>query len=329
MKLQARQLVDRAIRLGTRVPGVAPVVRAMRRRSLGIVMYHGVVAERLPVENWCHLDVGQFAAHLAFLSAHYTILPLKEAVERLRDEKPLPRAPVALTFDDGFRSVLTTALPVLEKHGAPATVFLVTGGIGSRQPAWPDRLFHALVTTRRNHVELGKFSWELRNEEQRAGAYRSLVGVLKNLDLADKDAALAELLAALGASPVPAESPLAILDWREIDQLARTGLIDFGSHTCTHPILSRCSEAVQEEELRASRDVLRERLGRCDLFAYPNGTRADFTSATMALVARLGYQCALSTEPGLNRRGEDVFALRRVNVGAGTDASQFERLMLG
>jgi peptidoglycan/xylan/chitin deacetylase (PgdA/CDA1 family) len=114
-----------------------------------------------------------------------------------------------------------------------------------------------------------------------------------------------------------------------VDALRATGLVEFGSHTHTHPILSRCSLARQEHELRASRDVLRERLGRADLFAYPNGSRADFTSATQDLLRRLGYRCGVTTIPGLNRRGRDLYELRRVHVGADTSFATFEVRMLG
>lgn len=44
---------------------------------------------------------------------------------------------VALTFDDGMRSVLTRALPVLREHGAPAHLFLTTGAVGRERWATP------------------------------------------------------------------------------------------------------------------------------------------------------------------------------------------------
>ena len=45
---------------------------------------------------------------------------------------------LVVTFDDGFRSVFTEALPVLSALGVPATVFVPTGYVGSSEPmAWP------------------------------------------------------------------------------------------------------------------------------------------------------------------------------------------------
>src|SRR5262249_60690614 len=120
-----------------------PVLGGLRSRQVGVVMSHGVTASPLPAENWCQLDASEFARQVEYLARHYTLLPLSEVIDRLAQDRPLPRSPAVLTFDDGFRNVLTTALPVLQRHPAPATVFLVTGLMGTRQPAWPHRLFHA------------------------------------------------------------------------------------------------------------------------------------------------------------------------------------------
>jgi peptidoglycan/xylan/chitin deacetylase (PgdA/CDA1 family) len=44
-------------------------------------------------------------------------------------------ANVAVTFDDGFRSVVENAVPELEKRGIPFTLFVPTGCLGER-PSW-------------------------------------------------------------------------------------------------------------------------------------------------------------------------------------------------
>jgi len=52
-------------------------------------------------------------------------------------KRSLHRPSIAITFDDGLRSVYQQALPVLEKHGFHATVFLVTECLGQSSP-WLD-----------------------------------------------------------------------------------------------------------------------------------------------------------------------------------------------
>ena len=58
------------------------------------------------------------------------VLSLREVANCLREKRNFPPNSVAITFDDGFRSVYDVALPVLKDYGFAATVFLVTDFCG-------------------------------------------------------------------------------------------------------------------------------------------------------------------------------------------------------
>lgn len=65
----------------------------------------------------------RFRRHLEWLAAHRRVVPLEDL---LATTGPVPaRGVVALTFDDGFSSLIDHAVPVLERLGLPYTVFLV------------------------------------------------------------------------------------------------------------------------------------------------------------------------------------------------------------
>ena len=68
----------------------------------------------------------------------FRTLDLADAVAMLRNGDALPPRAVVLTFDDGYRSVYTEALPVLQEYGMTATVFLAVGA--PEEPAAHDRL---------------------------------------------------------------------------------------------------------------------------------------------------------------------------------------------
>ena len=69
-------------------------------------------------------------------------------------------------------------------------------------------------------------------------------------------------------------------------------------------------------EIDGSRKDLEQMLGQPVLdFAYPNGRFPDFNDTTCRLVAETGYRCAVTTEPGTVRRGDDRLALRRCLPG--------------
>lgn len=95
-----------------------------------VLAYHAVgpcpVADD-PCNLW--VDADAFARQMADLARRRRVVPLEDVVE---DRVGPGRPAVAITFDDAYRCVLEHALPVLEHHGFPATVFLPTAFVGDR-----------------------------------------------------------------------------------------------------------------------------------------------------------------------------------------------------
>jgi peptidoglycan/xylan/chitin deacetylase (PgdA/CDA1 family) len=88
-----------------------------------------------------------FEEQMRYLKARgFRVIPLGELVEFLAGARQLPRNSVVLTFDDGYRSFVDHAYPVLKELGFPATLFVYTDYVGTGRQAmsWPDleRLAH-------------------------------------------------------------------------------------------------------------------------------------------------------------------------------------------
>ena len=98
-----------------------------------VLLYHRVVP-RLPAHDPygnC-VSAAAFEAHLAWLRRRgYHDLTLSDLGLALLGEARLPRRPVVITFDDGYRDNHDVALPLLRQYGFRATVFLVSGAIGA------------------------------------------------------------------------------------------------------------------------------------------------------------------------------------------------------
>lgn len=62
----------------------------------------------------------------------YKFTTLRDAILQTNDKHAV------LTFDDGYEDNFSNGLPVLEKHGVPATIFVVTGDIGRQAVVWDD-----------------------------------------------------------------------------------------------------------------------------------------------------------------------------------------------
>ena len=103
--------------------------------------------------------------------------------------------------------------------------------------------------------------------------------------------------------------PRRALTSNELMQLIEGGLIDIGSHTITHPVLSALPVEEQRQEISMSRKQLEEILNRPVLgFAYPNGIS---TAETREIVRESGFHFACSSEPDLVRTNRQIFQLPR------------------
>jgi peptidoglycan/xylan/chitin deacetylase (PgdA/CDA1 family) len=99
-----------------------------------ILMYHrvGHFPGRVKAHGalYCHLP--RFRAQMKmFRLLGYSVISLDDAAAGLRGEIALPPRPLVLTFDDAYVDFLANAAPVLKAHGYPATVYAVSGLIGT------------------------------------------------------------------------------------------------------------------------------------------------------------------------------------------------------
>lgn len=96
--------------------------------SASIFVYNRIGEDAYPQSN---IRLDQFESHIQELAAGpYHVASLDEVVSAFNNHTPLPHNTVVLTFDGGFRSIKTAAIPILEKHNMPYAVFVVPGLLG-------------------------------------------------------------------------------------------------------------------------------------------------------------------------------------------------------
>lgn len=123
--------------------------------------------------------------------------------------------------------------------------------------------------------------------------------------------------------------PEPYMTWDELAALPGGG-IDIGSHGFSHRSLGRLSTVEIEQEARRSRAELEERLaGPVTAFAYPYGTRSDFSAATAEILRSAGYTCIFTSQHGSVRVGVDTSSLPRIKVEGGEPFWFFRLLLKG
>jgi peptidoglycan/xylan/chitin deacetylase (PgdA/CDA1 family) len=101
-----------------------------------------------------------------------------------------------------------------------------------------------------------------------------------------------------------------MLNWMEIREMCRSGF-HFGSHTLTHPDLTRISTAQCRSEILDSKGLIEDSIGfELSTFAYPYGR---FNQKVREIVRR-HFACACSDKLGLVTGKSDLFGLERVDA---------------
>jgi len=304
------------------VRGALALLRRWQRRRVEphalVLMYHRVSAVRPdPWQLAVHPD--HFESQLRVLRQHADIVPLA----RLHDAPRRARPVVAITFDDGHLDNLTVAMPVLQRYGAPATVFVTTGWTGGRRPFWWDRFARLLLEPHalppRLQLSWGGqvFDWEdsclsragPSGAQARRSLHDELWARLRESPEAHRDEALGRLerWAQVPNGVDDADRPM---NEAELRQLVAGGLVEIGAHSVSHPRLSVLTTGQKRREIVESRDQCAAVIGRSpELFAFPYG---DHDPESVALVREAGFRVACTTHEDLCWPAEDPLRTPRV-----------------
>lgn len=104
---------------------------------MSILCYHSVDPDW---DSPLSITPAEFEEQVRWLVANRDVVDLPRALEGLDRSFRPPRGTVALTFDDGFAGVAEHAVPILERYGVRATIFVVADTLtgGRREVDWVD-----------------------------------------------------------------------------------------------------------------------------------------------------------------------------------------------
>ena len=287
--------------------GIAP--RKAGAGRLCVLNYHRILAAPDPLLD-SEPDVVAFDWQMQLLKQCFNVLPLHEATHLLASGRMPPRA-VAISFDDGYRSIHDLAMPILVKHGLPATVFVTTGHMHDDGSMWNDMILEAVRRLPATPLDLGMPGLpplamaSLSERKQTAG---KLTELCKYMPLQERTRFTDRLQTLVGAN---LRQDL-MLTADMLRTLMRNN-IEIGGHTVNHPILTRIDDATARREIVDNKADLEQIIGRpVRLFAYPNGRPpTDFDARHVAMVEAAGYDAAFTTVGCAATAGNSPFEFPR------------------
>lgn len=276
-----------------------PRMREMLQAPAAVAYWMGL-AGRKPEERSEHIIflfhgtprgvAGQLQLQLRYLQRVFSFVPLATITASIAQGRPpRPRPQAAIIFDDGLRSNVTVAYPILCALGIPATFFVCPGLIEERRWLWTHE------ARRRLQFADAALRGELATELGAPAEVEAFVNWMKELELPQRRRAELRLREAT-AGYVPSAQDCEAFDlaqWHELRSL-NPAIVTVGSHSMTHPILPKMSEPEIESEVSESRRMIEAHLARAaEFFSYPN---CDVDRRTLAAVRRQ-YRAAVAHTP--------------------------------
>jgi peptidoglycan/xylan/chitin deacetylase (PgdA/CDA1 family) len=285
-------------------------------RQLAILRYHAICGP----EGHAYADPSicvtpvQFERHAAYLASRYAVLPLPEAVDRLKHGRPLPRNAVSITFDDGYADNLEAAR-TLHRYGLTGTFYLTTDCLADGQPFWPTELRTLVARIPDGMLAIQTpvpLTLPLQSAADRYKAVKVLTRICKGNPIPVREALRSELRDIAGT--VATATPT-MLTWDQVAEMVGLGM-DMGGHTLTHTNLPSAGADDAWREIDGCRRSLHERLGvEATQFSYPNGGAERYHTPDLHRMAeRAGFTGAATSSNGFASSASDCYALERVEV---------------
>lgn len=304
--------------LGQMLPGT-------RSGHLLVLIYHRV-HPRASADFPQRLDAGRFDAQMALIRRHFHPVALADAVPALREGSLPPRA-VAVTFDDGYADNAEIALPILVRHGVPATFFVASGFLdGGRM--WNDSVAESIRRAPAGTLDLSDLqlgSHQLASQAQRSRVAGQIIMSIKRLPQRERQARVDAICERIGVA-LPDDLMMTSAQVRGLSQAG----MEVGAHTVSHPILRTLDEQAARQEIQGNREALERITGAAvRSFAYPNGKLDDdYTVRDRDLVESLRFDYALSTQRGVATGASDRFQLPRFTPWDRSPERWLARLLL-
>jgi peptidoglycan/xylan/chitin deacetylase (PgdA/CDA1 family) len=225
----------------------------------------------------------------------WDLVPLAEALRRLASPHRSRRF-AAITFDDGYRDTATIALPILERHNAPFTVYVPTGALTREMDSWWLGLRRLLLLQGTFEMpEMGR-AFDCANLQSKISAMREISHWV-HLDYS-RAAMLTGLLQKAGVS-LQAMNETSFLGPEDLRALALHPLATIGAHGESHAALATLTLGQASNEMIRNRDFLENLLQRpVEHLAYPYGGPTACGAREASLAAELGFASAVATVHG-------------------------------
>ena len=283
------------------------VLEKSKNNRLLILMFHQVNNYNSIFYKGTPINV--FKETCLFIKKNYTVLLPSEVKKHFRtSSKPA----AIISFDDGHYDIIKNALPILKNLDLPFNVNIDTEILQTGKPQDFVRVYDILNYCNVNSYYDNEFmikpididkSYAVKVEKE-------FTKILSNFSVKKRRKFIEKMAIDLKMDEGKYSKMLSINDIKKLNEYK----VEFGSHSYSHPILTKLSSEEIYFELKSSKTKLEEIIkSNINILAYPNGI---YNEEVENIAKDLGFKFLLKTGDKINKIKnieEEIVSWRRVN----------------
>lgn len=204
-----------------------------------------------------------------------------------------------LTFDDGYRDNFYIGLPLLRKYSVPSVFFIATGVINTKDLLWHDEVRLVYENNDKKNI---LHSMSLKSQCK------------KKLQELKQQGAKEFKRKINGLKKVHNPNLRLMMNWNEIKKASGHNIL-IGSHTHTHPVMTKLNFDEQLRELERSIKMIKNKLGYYPaFFSYPSGASDTYSQETIDILKKFGIRYSFTTDKGINNEITSPYCLKRIGI---------------
>jgi len=302
--------------------------------KITILAYHRVLDVPSDDEYPYDLDListntEEFSQQIKYLKIFFNPITIAQLIDMQVNEIKLPKRTVIVTFDDGFDDNYLNAYPILKESSFPATMFISTHYINTGEQFWFDKLTNVILTTEKTEISIPELDLTYIHDgtlSKRRSIALDILSKLKSIKNEKRLVVLDYIYTHYkpGFETDNLENLSRPLNWEQV-KIMSDDIIEIGSHSVTHPILSSINKGDLYSELKESKVQIEQKI-KTDVLSisYPVGSRKAYSPEVKILAKAIGYKIGFSYETGVNKFPiPDMFSLKRLHVERYTTFSRF------
>jgi peptidoglycan/xylan/chitin deacetylase (PgdA/CDA1 family) len=295
----------------------------LEEKNLVIFLFHGVVNDSVyEVRNYNnkHLLSQNFIDLIKALRSKGKALSMDDIVSFKEEKIGYPPYSYAITFDDGFKNNHEIAAPILDDYSTPATFYITTDFVNSNRMSWIDQIEYCFES-----VQSAYFFLPWSKEKKYVYDSKTKVACLEEIRKKVKsnpikylnDEFVSNIFIQFGVDLIKSNSNKIDqkMNWSDVFSLSKNNLFAIGGHTHSHASLAFLGDDEIESEINTSLRYLQDKANLTTThYSYPEGTKVDYSEKVIESLKKNQIKCCPTAINGSNKKGTNLFHLRRITV---------------